>query len=444
MGINTTQKGDFFEEEIFNYFKKEIEDGEFWSSSKCCKIYKKKGYYSEARKSEIIFDVAIEISLPNKDSWSSLVLIECKNYSSRIPVSDVEEFFQKARQISASVKCVVAATNSFQEGAITFSDSKGIGLLRYYSPNKLKWKLTRSPQSIKLHNFVESNKLEQQQAFESLRNEEKPSDFYECFSYVNNQYFTSFNEFLFQTVISGCDDEIASQLMEKRSFTKKSQNVKYVHENDIEVLCNEVRKIIGYTSGAVCLIAVCKWLSDDYGLKVVEKPTIGNGVLGQITFNPLEIIISRGESDNIHRKRFTLAHEIGHFLLCHDQYISEDRFTETDMEISYQTVNKTITSKDILRMEAQANYFASQLLLPKTRFEIRCKEILEKHNISNRGHGALFLDDQLCNKENYYLVTNELKKEFNVSRQVIKIRMKALGLLREIAGKKSNTNNRLF
>src|SRR5687768_14096101 len=128
--MNTTQKGDRLESKIFALFKREIVEGRFFVSEHCCKLFSKKGYYSKARGKTIIFDISIEIYLPGQDTYSMLVLIECKNYNHPVPVDDIEEFYQKVEQVAgANGKAIVVSTNSFQESAFSFSKSQGVGLL---------------------------------------------------------------------------------------------------------------------------------------------------------------------------------------------------------------------------------------------------------------------------------------------------------------------------
>ena len=131
--MDTTKKGDELENKIYELFRDDILNDRFWAKKECCKIYKKKGYYSRDRKKDIIFDIAIEIFLPGQVSFSSLVLIECKHYNHKVPVEDVESFLMKAQQVSGgNVKAIVVSNNAFQEGVFNFSESKRIGLLRFY------------------------------------------------------------------------------------------------------------------------------------------------------------------------------------------------------------------------------------------------------------------------------------------------------------------------
>jgi len=143
---STTEKGNALERHIRDLFQAEIDADRFWVKRQNCKVFLKKGYFSKDRGTEIIFDVSIEVYLPGAREYSSLVLIECKNYGHRVPVDDAEEFFAKVQQVAAAnAKAVIASTASFQSGARQFAKSKGMGLIRYFSPENFKWELKRSP-----------------------------------------------------------------------------------------------------------------------------------------------------------------------------------------------------------------------------------------------------------------------------------------------------------
>jgi Restriction endonuclease len=144
--MNTTSIGDSLEANIFDLFQTEIKTNRFWAKKENCRLFRKKGYHSKDRGDNIVFDLAIEIRLPDARDFSVLVLVECKNYSHPVPVDDAEEFFAKVQQISgANVKAVIASTASFQSGTRAFAKSKGMGLLRYFDKTHFKWELQRSP-----------------------------------------------------------------------------------------------------------------------------------------------------------------------------------------------------------------------------------------------------------------------------------------------------------
>lgn len=126
--MNSISVGDSLESKIFDLFKSEIAADRFFAKPECCKVFRKKGYYSKDRGKKIKFDISIEVFLPGSQSYSLLILIECKNYNHAVPVNDAEEFFAKVQQVSgANVKGVIASNNAFQTGTLQYCKSKGMG-----------------------------------------------------------------------------------------------------------------------------------------------------------------------------------------------------------------------------------------------------------------------------------------------------------------------------
>jgi hypothetical protein len=130
--MSTYIRGKKFEDKVYKFFKDELKNEKFIVSGKKSKIFKRKPYYSNSRKSDIIVDISIETSLANSSSHSLLILIECKDYDSPIPVNDIEEFYSKVRQISGlNVKAIFVTTAALQKSAFEFAKSNGIALIRY-------------------------------------------------------------------------------------------------------------------------------------------------------------------------------------------------------------------------------------------------------------------------------------------------------------------------
>jgi Zn-dependent peptidase ImmA (M78 family) len=71
-------------------------------------------------------------------------------------------------------------------------------------------------------------------------------------------------------------------------------------------------------------------------------------------------VIRSAESGNLARWRFTVAHEIGHFVL-------HQRST-----IDRTTLRKDFTVWTKASEEAEANYFAAELLMPQSMFKPKC------------------------------------------------------------------------
>ncbi len=74
-------------------------------------------------------------------------------------------------------------------------------------------------------------------------------------------------------------------------------------------------------------------------------------------------VIRVTDSRNIGRWRFTVAHEIGHFIL------------HQKSSIDCTTLRKDFTVWTTASEEAEANYFAAELLMPKSMFQAKCVNI---------------------------------------------------------------------
>jgi Zn-dependent peptidase ImmA (M78 family) len=100
-----------------------------------------------------------------------------------------------------------------------------------------------------------------------------------------------------------------------------------------------------------------KGLAEALGLRVWEE-NLGSNVSGVIEFNPLKggksgYSIAVNSSDSYFRKRFTVAHEIAHFILHRDKLtklFKEDRMYRGPMSG---------------QLEEQANRLAADILMPR-------------------------------------------------------------------------------
>lgn len=97
----------------------------------CAKVFHRKAYYSQQRNKPIMMDVVIELYRPGLDTPYLVWVWECKDYSTQVPVDDVEEFHAKLEQIKVhKTKGTIICRNGFQQGAINYAQSLGIGLAR--------------------------------------------------------------------------------------------------------------------------------------------------------------------------------------------------------------------------------------------------------------------------------------------------------------------------
>lgn len=425
--MNTTEKGDQFEDLAFDVFDNMIKEDCFFAKSECCEIFRKKGYYSKDRDSDIVFDISIEIKMPGRNHYTALYLIECKNYAHTIPVDDVEEFFAKTQQISgANIKAVVVATNAFQKSAHAFAKSKGIGLLRFFDKEQREWVLDRSPSSMATGT---SNGLGAADIRMALLEEFFRSKFFDFYGYSNDTYTVSSNQFFFELARQNADNQTVEELAVAGQATQEARlRVPFIEKARIEKTAAGILSMLQHASIATPLQSVCDHLKAACDLSVERMARLAEGVLGQISFNPDTILIDDQQAETRERQRFTLAHELGHYALGHKSFITRESCSEIDLDPESSGRRYL---REVRRLEWQANYFASCLLLPRDSFQREFFKRIRSIGLTDRGYGHLYVDNQACNQKAYFEVTSRLMSMFGVSRSAIRIRMLDLGLLNE-------------
>jgi len=157
----------------------------------------------------------------------------------------------------------------------------------------------------------------------------------------------------------------------------------------------------------------------------------GNKILGRYDFNPRHIHIDKVLPHDSPRFRWTLCHEIGHFVLhrkCNPREVSRDPLKLSDTRVELRFF-RTAQWSDLKWVEWQANQFASALLLPEPSVQKAVVEIQRKLNIPRPG--SIFLDEQSCNMRAYFSVLEHVSRRMNVSRTVLRIRLLNLGILKD-------------
>jgi Zn-dependent peptidase ImmA (M78 family) len=440
--MNTTKAGDLLESQIYELFCAEIAADRFWSKNECCKVFRKKGYFSKDREANIIFDLSIEIYLPGQIEYSLVVLIECKNYTHSVPVDDAEEFFIKVEQVAAAnAKAVMVSTAAFQAGARAYAKSKKMGLMRYFGASDFKWELLRSASACARSTPVE--------LAESVRDglliPGFKSSVFDLYMQSPSRDTNSLGEFLGDLVGESNLTPSNIQSVKNKRFKFVSQ-VPYVDKEELEIRSTETLGEIGYRGGEVDLGLICDRERDRFGLTVhldvspnvidLERPT-----LGRINFRERRIEIYSQPDRNHGRERFTLAHELSHHLLGHGQFLLAETCEEDDFYFDKDLV-LSLGSADIFRLEFQANYYAASLLMPGKELTNDFYRIIRSLNIGDRGFGSLYVDEQSCNVQNYMLVTTYLMAWYGVSRAAVSIRLEELELLRDARQKKPSSTIR--
>ena len=426
--LDTTRIGDVLERRMVSIFQAEIDADRFWVRQSNCKIFWKKGYYSKDRGAKIVFDIAIEIYLPGVKEYSSLILIECKNYAGSVPVSDVEEFFAKVQQVApANSKAIVASNAAFQTGARSYAKSKGIGLVRYLDAKGLKWELLRSPSATPSFVPVEDEASLQ----DGHADEDFQSDFFDLYmqspSRSTNSLWVFCGDLLCDSGLS--HDQIRSI---KNPRDVSANQVSFLQPEELEALGEQILARIDYSGGEVDLARLCSYEAQRTGLVVklgVPPPEDFrlSGSLGRISFNPSVIEVYVQQDHNRGRERFTLAHELAHHFLNHGHHLVSESCDDGDFVLQRDTA----LSQEIRRIEFQANFVAASILMPKVNVLSDFNYLIRALEIPDKGFGRLYVDDQICNLKNYEVVTGALMNRYGVSRAAISIRLSAIGVLHD-------------
>lgn len=403
--ISTTKKGDNFEKKVFDLFSELLDCGDFYLNSKTSKIFQKKGYYSEARKKEIIVDISIESYIGDATHYSALTIIECKSYSKSVPVDDIEEFSSKLNQIGEhNTKGIVVSHSSYQESAFNIAVSKKIGLVRINEHQSFDWVNHRKDKN--------SKSIETDKAKELL-----------CSTTIQENNFIGFwNRNGFNTISQMF---LYLEIIDKFNNNSKFIQLPFLSKDAIEKSINSLPTTITYDRGKLDFDILCTFLKEHYAVQFDYSAELNDqNILGKIAFKPLKISISKQLEFQSPRWRFTLAHEIGHLILHQEKLTAYlDEYTDNENSILNNLGIATIQND---RLEIQANMFASMLLMPNEYLYRYVRNYFQKENI-HKDH--LYLDSQPCNIRLTYNLLDELHNHFGVSTEVAKYRLIANGLL---------------
>lgn len=158
----------------------------------------------------------------------------------------------------------------------------------------------------------------------------------------------------------------------------------------------------------------------------------GEIIAGKYSFvnNVLSVNEILFEDELIHVLNFTLAHELGHFILHRHKRITRDLvdalaiFNEEEFDYSKKY------GRDNRFVEYQANKFAASFLMPKYLIKAKVIEIQEELGI-NHHLGTIFLDNQQQNKDDYNNMLVKLQDTFDVSKIALRIRLQETGILKD-------------
>ena len=392
--MNTTLKGDIFEKRVFDLLKELLGNDEFYLSRKHSEIFSKKGYPSERRKGDIIFDITIESYIPNAPQYSHLTVFECKDLNKNVSVDDIEEFESKLRQVGEhDTKGIMVSTKGFAKRTINIAKSLKIGLLKVHSNNQLDW-----------INF-RKDKFKQKIEFDG--NNSEP-----FLVSINRKVITNLADLLLEL-----------KIIDSYVHKEKYINIPYLTEKRIEEIVERLYTYDIHENYCLDTQKLCEFIQSKYPVKF-ELESLANNILGKIEFNPITISVDKDLEEN--RLRFTLCHEIGHLIL-HGKLLesSIDQKEDNDYSLSLKYYVSDMSSR---RLEIQANIFASHLLIP---LDPLLKEVSRYFKRERIHKNYLYLDNQPVNRLLVMNLLNKLSARFKASNESIKIRLIALNLLKD-------------
>ena len=134
-----------------------------------------------------------------------------------------------------------------------------------------------------------------------------------------------------------------------------------------------------------------------------------------------------------HRRRFTISHEVAHWIIHRQMYYPDDRKYCLRKTGSYIMCREADPNRKKPRgywsdkdwLEWQADKFASAMLMPASVFYPTAQATMKKHHVS-----SYILEG--CGSKDAADVITELTEIFDVSRTAVRIRLKQAGYLRSV------------
>lgn len=148
------------------------------------------------------------------------------------------------------------------------------------------------------------------------------------------------------------------------------------------------------------------------GFGIVRNNGLGNDVSGFVTLVNDKTVIGINSRQSDVRRRFTLAHELGHALL-HNLTPMNPYFDRQDVQFSGLRFRDNESSTGLIIEEREANLFASELLMPTRFLEDSLRLGSYKIDMTDNSNSGL----------------SQLAKDYGVSVQAMAYRLANLGYL---------------
>lgn len=203
------------------------------------------------------------------------------------------------------------------------------------------------------------------------------------------------SESLWQGIIM--DKTIQNMAKIREEIQSRNQEKKY-DVNEMPEVAQMILDRLGIEEVPIPIVAIMKSLN--FQVVAGELRDEISGIIGiddDLAKNfKSSKVIAINNKDNVGHQRFTMAHELAHYLFD---------FDVSNQIIYYNTYN---TFEDENEEERRANYFAANLLMPEKKFK---KEF-----------------DNVVIKNNLYVTVEKLSQIFQVSGEAVRRRISELSL----------------
>ena len=230
-----------------------------------------------------------------------------------------------------------------------------------------------------------------------------------------------------------------SALWEENSLVPKkrqNQNVPFLSKEAIEDCSAALtrflvaEKIRQYENSKADMSIDPFAIAAEQGLTCEIRPLEDTLLLGRIDVARGHVTLNERGKALQERFRFTMAHELGHFLLHAQGFTSPILLEDTEETISDVA---EFTRDEALRIESQANSFAAHLLMPRELVAVLYTYYYKMHITRLTGHRPQPLYYSPTQPETYayynYLISN-ISRRLKVSHEAVKYRLLNLNLLK--------------
>lgn len=382
--MNTTAKGNTYEDKVFQLVKRLIADGTVPVGKKYS-VYKKKTYSIDFGTDSFVADVSVETSNPHcNDEISNVIIFECKDLGRKLDKSDYLEWRGRLSNFPYGCKVYFVTPNGYPQPVIDGSKHLGIGLIVWNGQGDEQWIAPRNLNEIEYRNYQ----------FSVLRGENSNS----CFPLVfDGDCFYTFGETLRQHNLSLNVPQLRAPFLPR----------------------NKVCEIVNELLNSREFYSISTQKNEDKLISLLGVKTLFMNLPvshnGQYDARNNTIILPNWLISHPHRLRFSIAHELGHAFLHREKLRQYESFFSSDNPIAYNP-----PESDFHWFDVQANDFASYLLLPDMQFRCAVKNLFNQNGL----HRTPFVvDNQKGKFAIYYKIVDSLAKQFDVSNEHVKSRL---------------------